>query len=69
MKETLIIDREEFSDNTEQQCDDDSNGENSKNYYKIIFDVEAILKNKEQMAKLMEIGADIEESEEEYVKN
>ena len=67
LKETLIVDSKEFADDTEQdnELKDDLNKESPKNYFKIISDIEEILKDKEKMSQLLEIGAD----EEEYVDN
>ena len=68
LKETLIVDRNEFSDNTDQEREE-LDGESSKNYFKIMSDVEQILRDKEKMAQLLEIGTDREQSEKEYIDN
>ena len=55
MKETLIVDRKEFDDDTEKgnELKDDLNEESPKNYFKIISDIEEILKDKEKMSQLL----------------
>ena len=46
LKDTLVVDKHEFDDTLEEECNSD---ETRKNYTKILFDVQEILKNEERM--------------------